>query len=167
MFKPKSLAFRVDYPTKVNILLTRASLFAVSAPSPNKSIVVNAIWDTGATHSVITPEVAQKLNLYPIDEIKIVGVNSEGIAQISIVHIALPNSVLLQTRRVTIANIGGDADMLIGMDIISRGDFLICNADNKTTFSFVMPPFPDKPDWIELSSKINQQQSGVPPKTAT
>jgi len=153
---PKYLAFRVDYASKVKVLPTRATLFAVSAPPPNKSIVVNAIWDTGATDSVITPETARKLNLYPIDEARIIGVNSEGIAPISLVHIAPPNNVLIPSRRVTIAKIGGEVDMLIGMDIISLGDFLISNTGGKTSFSFVMPSFPDKPDWIEQAGKMNQ-----------
>jgi hypothetical protein len=84
-----------------------------------------------------------------------VGVNSEGPAPVSIVHIGLPNTVLIPMKRVSIAKIGGGADMLIGMDIISLGDFLISNAGNRTSFSFVIPPFPDQPDWVERSDKIN------------
>jgi len=159
MSKPKSLAFRVDYQTIARMLKTQATLFAVSAPPPNKVLIVNAIWDTGATSSVITPDVAKQLSLFPVDTANIAGVNSEGVAQVSLVHIGLPNNVLIPSRRVTIAKIGGGADMLIGMDIISLGDFILCNADHKTSFSFVMPPFPDKPDWIERSTKINQGDS--------
>ena len=158
--KPKSLAFRTEYNGIVRALRTKVTLFAVSAPPPNKILVVDAIWDTGATDSVITPDIAQQLSLFGVDTVNIEGVNSEGPAQVSLVHIGLPNNVLVPSRRVTIAKIGGGADMLIGMDIISRGDFLICNADNKTSFSFVMPPFPDKPDWVERSNNINQSDTG-------
>ena len=160
----KSLAFRIEYNHNVRELKTEVILFAVSAQPPNKSAVVNAIWDTGATNSVITPNVAQYLQLSPIDYVDLLGVNSEKPESrpVSIVHIGLPNSVLLKTRRVSVAKIGGGADMLIGMDIISLGDFIICNAGNKTAFSFVIPPFPDKPDWVDRSNKINQSQVRIP-----
>jgi len=153
----KSLAFRIDYSTKVRELKTNATVFAVSAPPPNKSIVVSAIWDTGATHSVITPNLAQYLKLFPIDTTDIIGVNNEKPepAPVSIIHIGLPNNVLIPAKRVCVAKIGGGADMLIGMDIISLGDFLISNFGNKTSFSFVIPPFPDQPDWVKRSDIIN------------
>lgn len=32
------------------------------------------------------------------------------------------------------------ADVLIGMDIIKYGDFLIANGDNKTVMRFQVPP---------------------------
>ena len=155
---PKSLAFRIDYGRTVRELKTKALLFAVSAPPPNKTATVDAIWDTGATHSVITPEIAEALGLLPVDTVPIIGVNS-GEAEdkpVSIVHVGLPNSVLLQTVRVSVVDIGGGADMLIGMDIISLGDLLLSNAGGETSFSFVMPPFPDKPDWVERAEKMNQ-----------
>ena len=47
---PKSLAFEVNYNNIAHELKTQVILFAVSAPAPNKSVVINAIWDTGATH---------------------------------------------------------------------------------------------------------------------
>ena len=67
----KPAAFRIDYSHRVRELKTEAILFAVSAPPPNKTAVINAIWDTGATHSVITPEIAKFLRLFPIDTIPI------------------------------------------------------------------------------------------------
>ena len=156
MPNPKSLAFRIDYNFKVKAIKTYANIFAVSSPPPNKGIRIEAVWDTGATNSVITPHIASQLMLSPIDTVKIIGVNSEGIAPVALVHISLPNNVLLSSRRVTIAKTGGGVEMLIGMDIISLGDFLISNADEKTSFSFVMPPFPDKPDWVERSNRMNK-----------
>ena len=51
----------------------------------------------------------------------------------------------------------GSADMLIGMNVIGLGDFAICNADDKTTFSFAVPPFPDKIDLAEKAKSVNEQ----------
>ena len=156
MSEPKSLAFRVEYNSRVRAIKTYVDLFCISSPSKNNGIRIEAVWDTGATNSVITPNVANQLILSPIDTVKMIGVNSEGMAPVALVHISLPNNVFLLSRRVTIAKkIGGGIDMLIGMDIISLGDFLISNAEQKTSFSFVMPPFPDQPDWVERSKQIN------------
>ena len=46
--------------------------------------------------------------------------------------------------------------MLIGMDIIQRGDFSISNGEGKTLFSFVLPPFEKKTDHYEKSIAINK-----------
>jgi predicted aspartyl protease len=113
-----------------------------------------ALWDTGATHSVINNRIAETLGLPLIDWGIITGVNSVGPAGITEVNILLPNNILFQNHRVTIADVK-NVDMLIGMDIICYGDFLICNSDRRTSFSFVIPPFGDRPDWVQKSNLIN------------
>ena len=63
------------------------------------------------------------------------GVKEAGLYQVSI---GLPNATILHNMIVY----GADLDeysMLIGMDIIRRTDFLITNADGKTTFQFRTP----------------------------
>ncbi|MDR2052347.1 MAG: retroviral-like aspartic protease family protein [Treponema sp.] len=157
MSKRKSCAFRADYAALADTLKTEITIVAISASPPGKSKVIVAIWDTGATHSVITRETAGELDLTPVDQVMISGVNSEGMADVALVHIILPNNVLVTNKRVTIADIKG-ADMLIGMDIIGRGDFLVCNSGGKTSFSFVVPPFDDRPDWVEKSDSLNDNQ---------
>jgi hypothetical protein len=46
--------------------------------------------------------------------------------------------------------------MVIGMDIIKKGDFAISNAENKTLFSFVIPPFPDKINLADKAEAANK-----------
>lgn len=55
-----------------------------------------------------------------------------------LVNIRLPNSVAFMGVRVTKGNLG-DADVLIGMDIISQGDFAVTNLGGLTKFSFRVP----------------------------
>lgn len=43
--------------------------------------------------------------------------------------------------------------ILVGMDIIQQGDFLISNANGKTTFSFCLPSLKDQIDLLEISKK--------------
>jgi preprotein translocase subunit SecA len=51
--------------------------------------------------------------------------------------------------------------MLIGMDIIARGDFAVTNYDGKTVFSFRMPSV-EQIDFVEQLRK--GQPARVPPK---
>lgn len=45
------------------------------------------------------------------------------------------------------------ADIIIGMDIIQTGDFLISNTNGRTTFSFCMPPLEKQLDFDYLIAK--------------
>ena len=97
-----------------------------------------ALWDTGATNSVITDKVARELGLIPTGFTKCYDASGEKIVATYVVNILLPNSVLMPIMTVTEGNLNG-MDVLIGMDIISNGDFSICNKDGKTCFSFQLP----------------------------
>jgi len=56
---------------------------------------------------------------------------------------------MIPKMRVCEGNIFGKADILIGMDIISQGDFAITNHNNKTMFSFRMPSMLDL-DFVQM-----------------
>lgn len=99
--------------------------------------VYNAIWDTGAMCSVITPKVFNELQLSQLSTIKVNGVNSANIAPVACVDFILPKMNFPKCY-VTVCNINTDADILLGMDIIKQGDFLITN-DDETVLSFTMP----------------------------
>ncbi len=107
------------------------------APQENK---FKAIWDTGATGTVINKEVAEACGVQPIDMAKVYTAdNNEGSFQnVYLVSIYLPNGVVFPQVRVTEGKING-CDVLIGMDIISKGDFAVSNFQGITTFSFRLP----------------------------
>jgi len=52
----------------------------------------------------------------------------------------------------------GNAEILIGMDIISMGDFAICNTDDKTSFSFAVPSLPDRINLADKVEAINENK---------
>lgn len=47
--------------------------------------------------------------------------------------------MIVQNVIAACADLGPNIDLLIGMDIISLGDFAITNVNGKTTFSFRLP----------------------------
>ena len=109
-----------------------------------------ALWDTGATNTVITKVVAQDLNL-PVTGMAVVN-HAAGMSQVPkhVVNIMLPNNVGIPFTEVTEGDLKG-CDVLIGMDIITRGDFAITNVGGKTTFSFRIPSV----DTIDYCNKSN------------
>jgi hypothetical protein len=98
-----------------------------------------ALWDTGATGSVISQRVVQACQLRSIGTRKVNHVqgSTEDVPSYA-VNVKLPSDVEFQDLRVILGNLRG-YDVLIGMDIISLGDFAITHPDGNTKFSFRIP----------------------------
>ena len=56
-----------------------------------------------------------------------------------LVNIWLPNKVLVYNLVVIEGKIVGQCEVLIGMDIISKGDFAVTNYNGRTVFTFRLP----------------------------
>jgi hypothetical protein len=117
------------------------------------TLSANAIWDTGATMSAITPEIQNKLKVKPVDKKTIAGIHSTQEVDVVLITIELPNRVIKQTIKAAVCNMASNSEMLIGMDIISLGDFALSNGNDQTLFSFAVPPFRDK---IDFSKRQNE-----------
>jgi hypothetical protein len=150
-------AFRTDYSGIVRALVTELhiALPLATTPTPKKFTKYKAIWDTGATNSVITSKVAVAVGLVPTGKIKSRGVHGEQIVNTYIVDIGLPNKVCINDVKVSEGELMDNIDVLIGMDIIQMGDFAISNAGGKTTFSFCIPPHKNPMDLLEKSNQVN------------
>lgn len=97
-----------------------------------------ALWDTGATHSVISPAVVAALGLKPTGMKQVFGVSGADVCETFLVNIGLPNKVAFPQVEVTVGQLTG-IDVLIGMDLITAGDFSISHKDGRTIFSFRVP----------------------------
>ena len=64
------------------------------------------------------------------------------------------NEIIIPNILVSCADLGRDLDVLIGMDIISLGDFAITNVGGKTTFSFRFPSIAEI-DFVKDSQNTN------------
>jgi predicted aspartyl protease len=98
----------------------------------------NGLWDTGATGSVISKNVVDALNLKPISKAKVFHANGESLVNVYAINLFLPNQVAFPFVKVTEGILNG-FDILIGMDIITSGDFALTNTAGSTTFSFRVP----------------------------
>lgn len=121
---------------------------------------VKAIWDTGATGSVITQAVVDKCTLKPVGMKKVRGVHSEEISPVFLVNIELPN-VGFRNITATLGKLPKGTDVLIGMDIINQGDFAITNHGGNTVFTFRCPSS-GKIDFVE-EQKAGRAPVKLPP----
>jgi len=110
-----------------------------------------AIWDTGATGTVINQKVINECGLKPIGIAEVSTANEKRLSSVYLVSIFLPNRVSFPQLRVTEGTIS-EADVLIGMDIMTRGDFAVTNSDGRTTFSYRWPSA-ERIDFVEESRK--------------
>ena len=113
----------------------------------------NALWDTGAEGSVISERVVKSLELEPTGVARVYHANGESMVNTYSVNIFLPNNAVFYVPMVTEGILTG-TDVLIGMNIISRGDFTVTASKGKTKFSFQIPSTHDTDYVKEHSSKI-------------
>jgi len=155
-------AFTLKANGIANVIISNVD---VHQPIPGQDSKVErfvAIWDTGATSTVITPKVVQSLGLIPSGKANLRGVaGGKDNADTYFIVIELPNSVKVNVpKAVEAPHIAGDADILIGMDIITLGDFSLTVVGGKSVFSFRVPSI-QTIDYVEEINMINQHRSKV------
>jgi len=163
-----SQSFTTKYPGLVNVLITDVS---ISLPSTDISEINTidkhsfiGIWDTGATSSCITQNVVKKLDLKPISITKMTTGGGVFDRNVFLINIYLPNKVTIPfVKVVEVSDLTQDTndkvEVLIGMDIISMGDFSITNKDRKTCFSFRIPSIVET-DFVKEFNKAYTKNIG-------
>ena len=137
---PLIRCFTTKYSGLANVLKTDVHIAKAFNPQDTKDHppVKNftCIWDTGATHTAISQKVIDECDLEPIGMTIVQTADGAAPKNRYLVNIVLPNKVGFINVVVTEAILGQDVDVLIGMDIISQGDFAVTNKDKKTSFTF-------------------------------
>jgi len=128
--KVKGIARKIITPIEVKNVFT------------GKMVQTKGIWDTGATGSVVTKSTALALGLTFFGKRKVRGVH--GVKEVNeyFVNITLDNkNITLNTRVTECDELSEDntIGVLIGMNIITMGDFAITNLEGDTAMSFRIP----------------------------
>ena len=138
MARRPQYAFTAKFNKNVNQILS-----PVEICEPNnyesKKLQLQAIWDTGATCTVISENVVRNLKLSKLRETLIHTANGERVAGVYLIDLFLPG-LCVGTIEVIDGAIFGDKDVLIGMDVIKKGDLAITYKYGKMYFSFCTPP---------------------------
>lgn len=174
MSLPNSFAFTLESNGgRLNVLLTDCFVCAAFNPRTQPAAQhppfrqFKAIWDTGATGSVITQRVVDACTLKPTGMTRMQHAHGSADVERFVVNFRLPNNLAIPNVGVIRSDLGAPADILIGMDIIALGDFSISNVNNRTVFSFRIPSikamdFVKEADQAVGSSK--HHSFGDPPK---
>lgn len=130
-------SFITTYPYLSNVLQNDVSISDINEKnSPEKKW--KSLWDTGATNTVITHSVVEELNLKPVSVGEASTPQGTYKAYIYYINLLLPNGVVFPKLLVMEGQPTG-CDILIGMDVIGKGDFAVSNFQGKTTFSYRYP----------------------------
>lgn len=135
----KCHAFTLSEKDVVRRLKTKIYIFDryIGQDLSNVEMLVG-IWDTGATTTCITAEVANKLGLIPTGTAVTSTAGGDKECNTYCIDIILPNDVIIRNLNVFEVHLN-DGDALIGMDVIRFGDFTISNFNGKTKLSFRIP----------------------------
>jgi len=144
----KVFSFTSKYGGPSNVLKNKIKIAPVFDPSGQRITDIDsalkssqdwdALWDTGATNSVITPQVISAFGLQPVSKKRMATPHGTQEADCYYVNLGLPNGVAIHNLLVTGA-IPVNCDILIGMDVIGSGDFAVSNYNGATSFSFRIP----------------------------
>ena len=154
--------FTVSYQEIVNELISPIKFLPILSADESNSknpVDVDALWDTGAMVTCMKPSLWENLLIRPFDtsnRIELTGIGGSVKTLFTIANLFLAPNLLIEFCPVYILDFPGNTDILIGMDIIGMGDFVVCNANNKTSFSFAIPPFPDRIDLVEKVDAANK-----------
>ncbi len=136
MQKKRGAAFTVNFHSLVNEIK-----LPVGVGKPGGGLHrFTAVWDTGATNTVISKKVVGVLGLVDvIDQVDTYSADGPGQADAYYVNVQLLNGVNFADLKVIQMEIRDD--LLIGMDIIGAGDFCLTNVGGETVLTFESPPY--------------------------
>lgn len=142
--KPKSFTITYNGLSPVlgsTVLVSEAfdPLPEKNKPEDHNAMKYNAIWDTGATGTVITQKVVDDCALPSIGISKVQTAAGLDKANVYLANIWLPNKIIVPNVKVTLGKLGSGVSVLIGMNIIGRGDFAVTGRDEKTIFTYRFP----------------------------
>jgi hypothetical protein len=159
--RPSFQAFTVKAKTgRLNRIITeisvRAAFDPTNPPHPVPAgIKSKALWDTGATHSVVSIELAKALSLKPVGVSNVTHGGGKGTSPRYVVNFELPHSVGVVGVLVTEFPEPDDKafSVIVGMDVICLGDFCISNHGGVTWVTFRTPPY-ESIDYVAQANKL-------------
>ena len=113
-----------------------ASEAVITSVDSGKSVKVAAIWDTGATTSLINDKIVQDLQLKEISIAHVRHVAGTAAFPVYLAAIEIQGGMKIKEHRLVSFPPIHAFDMIIGMDIITFGQFSIKNTNGNSIFSF-------------------------------
>jgi hypothetical protein len=108
----------------------------ITSVDSGKSITVSAIWDTGATTSLVNDKIVKSLQLKEIGIAQVKHVAGAVAFPVHLAAIEISGGMKIKEHRLVSFPSIHAFDMIIGMDIIALGKFCIENKNGNSVFSF-------------------------------
>ena len=118
-----------------------SAAFDLNAP-PDPQLATKstkALWDTGASRSVISRAIVKALDLTSTGAVNVSHAGGMSVSPTHLVNFYLPNRVGISGILVTEFEGTGDFGAIVGMDVITLGDFSVTNVAGQTWMSFRTP----------------------------
>ena len=113
----------------------------VAVGGDGSMMAVNALWDTGSTESLISEKIVKMIEPILKSKAKYVTKDTVIESETYAVSLSLSDEITFRDVLMKKADLSDkNVDIIIGMDIISRGDFEIRNYNNLVEFAFRIPP---------------------------
>lgn len=111
----------------------------VSVPDSGNGLKVKALWDTGATDCVISESLAVSIGLPIVGDARMNHAGGFTDVKRFLADVTLPNNVTVKGVAMLGCKSVNDFDVIIGMNVITLGDFCLTNVGGKTVVSFRYP----------------------------
>lgn len=150
----------VNIPNTQQVILTECSICKdfdpadTVAASNAQYITVNALWDTGCSGVAISQRVIDALGLIGNGVTNVHNAGKTYQSSYYPIAIKLPNKTDIHFLRATLAQTHG-FDILIGMQIISKGDFAITNYGGQMCMTFRIPSI-KREDFVAENKKYEK-----------
>lgn len=130
---PKTNTFSLAYDSEQLKLLSPAKIEV-----GNKTILTDkAVWDTGANITMVSEKVTGKLSGDPVEEADTHGIGGTDKTRIYMGNVEFPGGIIFDDVTIWIQDLRDlDFEVIIGMDVISRGRLVVEERKGIPTFSF-------------------------------
>ena len=110
----------------------------VSLEQQRRVKALRAMWDTGSNATILSTKLISELRPDHFGQGGMMGIGGQSEGDTYLIHVSLPTGDIITYLEVYEANLG-DYDAIIGMDIITRGNFHLDCDHGETLFSFELP----------------------------
>ena len=110
----------------------------VSLDQQRRVKALRAMWDTGSNATILSTKLVSELSPDHFGQGGMTGIGGQSEGDTYLLHVSLPTGDIIIYQEVYEANLG-DYDAIIGMDIITRGNFHLDCIKDETLFSFELP----------------------------
>ena len=110
----------------------------VSLDQQRRVKAIRAMWDTDSNATILSTKLVSELRPDHFGQGGMTGIGGQSEGDTYLMHVSLPTGDIITYQEVYEANLG-DYDAIIGMDIITRGNFHLDCIKGETLFSFELP----------------------------